>query len=133
MNLPAKRKPVKSGIERVPSGDFPRHRKFVRSRVCVVPGCEHENIECCHIRLGSHAGLSQKPDDFWTFPGCATHHREQHSIGETSFAKKYGLDLRKIARALVMASPDVSCREAFLEWEREDRARDRFLTLASGI
>lgn len=35
---PAKRKRPRSGILRAPPRKFPRHRRFVRSRCCAVPG-----------------------------------------------------------------------------------------------
>lgn len=120
MSIRLQRKPkVRSGIERVPSGDFPQHRRHVRRHMCIVPGCENLDIQCCHIRLGSHAGMGQKPPDYLTYPGCGSvHHEEQHAIGEAAFEKKYGVNLRQAARQLVMTSPDIACRDAFLEWER---------------
>lgn len=110
-----RRKPkVKMGVREEIKREWPRHRKYVRSHQCVVPGCERLPTECCHIRLGAHAGMKQKPGDWLTYPGCAGldgHHAEQHTIGEVSFAKKYGLDLYQTAARLVKFTPDLTMKD----------------------
>ncbi len=58
-----------------------------------------------HIRLGSHAGMGQKPDDWATCSGCGEHHREAHTIGEASFQRKYTIDLHALADEFAKASP----------------------------
>lgn len=65
-------------------------------------------IEAAHIRLGSHAGMGEKPGDDKAIPLCGGsmgHHAEQHRIGEASFWKKYGKDPHKMAKQLWSLSP----------------------------
>ena len=62
-------------------------------------------IECAHVRLGTDGGTSLKPSDRWTISLCADHHREQHSLGEATFEKKYGVDLVELAEAFAERSP----------------------------
>lgn len=84
------------------------HCNFVRSHECIVPGCERRPIEVAHIRNGSDAGTGRKPSDFFTVSMCGGpegHHAEQHRIGETSFARKYAIDLHKLADEFAAASP----------------------------
>jgi hypothetical protein len=42
-------------------------------------------IEVAHVRLGSGAGVGQKPDDWNTVSLCRDCHSEQHRIGERTF------------------------------------------------
>jgi hypothetical protein len=104
--LPKKRERVKSGIARGPQRSFPKHRRFVRSRHCVVPGCQAVDIQCCHIRSAALAGTGLKPPDWKTFPACTNHHAEQHQVGQGTFEDRYGIDLDAIAAELVRRSPD---------------------------
>lgn len=110
--LPPRRRRLRSGILRVPQRHWPRHRKFVRSHHCVVPGCQALESQCCHIRTAANAGSGLKPHDGYTFPACAEHHAEQHRIGQDSFQSLYGLDLFAIAAELVRKSPDWKMRLA---------------------
>ena len=108
----ARRKPPKMRAD-APRCEWPRHRKFVRSRVCIVPGCLDGPIECCHVRAGlpasvpsyARGGIGKKPSDAFTFPGCQAHHAESHRIGEHTFAKKYGINPLKEALDLARNSP----------------------------
>ncbi len=67
------------------------HLQWVRGFECSAAG--HCNcagkIEAMHIRTGTNGGMGEKPSDKFVIPGCSTHHREQHQIGEKSFAAKY--------------------------------------------
>jgi hypothetical protein len=54
--------------------------------VCGAPS------ECCHVRNRRMWG---DPGNVW--PGCHTHHSEQHDHGIKTFQLKYGLDLAAIA------------------------------------
>lgn len=83
----------------------PKHCDFVRDHECCVEGCPGRPIEVMHVRNGTDGGTGLKPSDRWTIPGCRAHHEEQHRIGEPSFERKYGLDMKDLARALVKASP----------------------------
>lgn len=113
--LPAKRQRVRSEIARAPKRVWLRHRKFVRSHHCVVPGCQALDIEACHIRSAADAGTGLKPPDWRTFPACHNHHAEQHQVGQGTFEDRHGLDLDRIAAELVRRSPDMQMRLAMLE------------------
>lgn len=108
--LPRRRKVAKSGIPRGPKHEWPRHRKFVRSHECSVPGCVGTPIEFAHIRSAATSGTGLKPHDAFGISLCFAHHREQHSIGQTAFERRHGIDMRAIAAAFVKASPDVEMR-----------------------
>lgn len=122
MIVPRKRERARSGIMRGPQRQFDRHRRHIRTLECVCARVSPEDyparlicdgrIECCHLRLGSHAPMSDKPEDYFTFPGCAAHHAQSHRIGEATFQALYGLDLRAICLALARQSPDLEMRAA---------------------
>ena len=124
MSLIRKKPPVRSGILRAPKREFPRHRAFIRRHACSVPGCENRTIECAHVRTGTDGGTSLKPHDRWTLPLCGPgfvngeavegHHREQHRLGEASFEKKYGIDMKEIAKEFAKRSPDQNMKEAMM-------------------
>ena len=62
----------------------PAHCNFVRSHACSVCHATAP-IEVAHVRLGSGAGLGQKPDDWRAVSLCRGCHIEQHTLGEMSF------------------------------------------------
>jgi hypothetical protein len=113
--LPAKRKPPKSGIKRSPDRIWQRHRKFVRSFNCVVPGCEERPVEFAHVRSAANAGMRLKPFDWFAVSMCHTHHSEQHDGGAETFQRKYGIDLWKLAAEFAAKSPDANMRAAMQE------------------
>lgn len=80
----------------------PAHRAFVRSRACCRCG-SIAAVECAHVRIGSGAGISQKPDDWNTVGLCKACHTEQHTIGERSFW--HGADIEGLIAAYCRASP----------------------------
>ena len=79
------------------------HASFVRSHECSVPGCDQRPIEFAHVRMGSGAGIGQKPDDWRGVSLCAEHHRRQHEIGEPAFWS--GVDVEALIAAFIAASP----------------------------
>ena len=79
------------------------HCTFIRSHHCSIAGCMDMPIEVAHVRIGSGAGIGQKPDDHRTVPLCATHHRRQHEDGERTFWA--GIDVEALIDALCRASP----------------------------
>jgi hypothetical protein len=91
------------------------HCNFVRSHACAYCGSDVA-IEVAHVRLGSHAGMSQKPDDFRTVSLCKLCHQRQHNIGEASFWR--GRDVETLISEFVKASP----RRAQIEAEMRERA-----------
>lgn len=105
--LPRRRKAPKMNVsERGPLRCIP-HLQFVRGFECCASG--HGNcagkIEAMHVRCGTDGRMGEKPGDNFSIPGCSAHHREQHQIGEKTFAAKYGIDLLAIANKLWQISP----------------------------
>lgn len=84
----------------------PAHTKFVRSHACCRCG-SMAGIEVAHVRMGSGAGMGQKPDDWRTVSLCVACHRlsgpAQHNVGERAFWK--GVDLEALIEAFIKASP----------------------------
>lgn len=97
----------------------PAHTKFVRSHACCRCG-SMAGIEVAHVRMGSGAGMGQKPDDWRTVSLCVTCHRlggaSQHDSGERTFWK--GVDVEGLIKAFIAASPKRQ------EIERTQRERD---------
>ena len=61
-----------------------KHLNHVRSHACVV--CDASApIEVAHVRLGSGAGMGQKPHDYLAVALCKGCHRRQHEQGERTF------------------------------------------------
>jgi hypothetical protein len=63
----------------------PAHLNFVRGHECSMKDCLDRPIEAAHVRLGSGAGMGQKPDDWRAVSLCKLHHTRQHEIGEVTF------------------------------------------------
>lgn len=110
--LPDRRQKSRSGILRAPKREWPRHKKFVRSHGCCVPGCEGGPIEFAHLRSAANAGKSQKPFDWFGVSLCLVHHAEAHKHGHDTFARKYRVDLWALAREFAAKSPDLAMKEA---------------------
>lgn len=82
------------------------HANFVRSHECSVAGCGDLPIEFAHVRLGSGAGIGQKPDDWRGVSLCRHHHSEQHRIGEATFWTKVAWrDVEQLIAEFCAASP----------------------------
>lgn len=78
------------------------HCNFVRSHECST-GCGGRPIEVAHVRLGSGAGIGQKPDDWRTVSLCRDCHAEQHRVGEATFWR--GKDVETLIAEFCKASP----------------------------
>lgn len=103
MNLPA-RLPKKA--KRATRWRSQAHCNFVRGFACSVQGCDGRPIEVAHVRLGSGAGVGQKPDDWNTVSLCQHHHGEQHRLGEASFWKRIAWrDPQELIAEFIKASP----------------------------
>lgn len=81
------------------------HCNFVRSHQCCAKDCTDLPIEVAHVRLGSGAGIGQKPDDWRTVSLCRSHHAMQHTIGEASFWAAQERDVEELIDAFCKASP----------------------------
>jgi hypothetical protein len=74
-----------------------------------------------HVRRGSGAGVGQKPDDWNTISLCRDCHAEQHRVGEQTFEKRFGVNMRTLADEFAAKSPRaMQIREA--KRERTDGA-----------
>ena len=82
----------------------PAHCNFVRSHACCRCGST-VNIEVAHVRCGTDGGMGLKPGDYWTISLCSLCHQLQHQMGEPEFEKRYTIDMKKLAREFVKASP----------------------------
>ncbi|MBO9580314.1 MAG: DUF968 domain-containing protein [Sphingobium sp.] len=84
------------------------HCSFVRSHACC--NCHSmAAIEVAHVRIGSGAGVGQKPDDWRTVSLCRDCHATQHRNGERSFWAAYkvatGQDVETLIEEFITASP----------------------------
>lgn len=78
------------------------HRDWIRGFVCCT--CASPvGIEVAHVRLGSGAGMGQKPDDWRTVPLCRDCHQNQHTMGEETFWK--GRYVEELIDQFCKASP----------------------------
>jgi len=111
MALPARipKKPKRDSRWRSPA-----HCNFVRQHACSVCG-SMAAIEVAHVRIGSGAGIGQKPDDWRTVSLCSEHHQHQHNIGEPAFWR--GIDVETLIAAFIKASP----KRLEIEQTRRDR------------
>lgn len=82
----------------------PAHRSWVRGHACCACGSQTA-IECAHVRVGTDGGTGIKPSDRWTVSLCRDCHMEQHRIGEESFERQHGINLKDLAAAFFKASP----------------------------
>lgn len=100
--LPAR---IQKAPKRASRWRSPAHCNFVRSHACSVCGSTTA-IEVAHVRIGSGAGIGQKPDDWRTVSLCGGPdgcHAKQHQIGEQSFWR--GRDVEALVQAFAKASP----------------------------
>lgn len=104
------------------------HCAFVtRDFACAMCGSKL-NREAAHVRMGSGAGMGQKPDDWRVVPLCAGPHsnidgqlgchNRQHIIGEPAFwaqyQKQHGQTVEDLIAAFIKASPKRSEIERIL-------------------
>lgn len=82
------------------------HRDFVRGHACCKCG-SMTAVEFAHVRMGSGAGMGQKPDDWRGVSLCHDCHtgggQAQHNVGEQSFWR--GVDVEGLIRAFIQESP----------------------------
>lgn len=85
-----------------------KHCDFVRSHACCNCG-SMAGIEVAHVRIGSGAGMGQKPHDHRVVSLCKHCHVSQHSIGERTFWEQYrqdhGCTVEELIDAYCKASP----------------------------
>ena len=76
MMLPSRLKRPKLGVHPPLQKIWPRHRRWVRSHGCCVPGCDATSVEFAHLRSATNAGLGRKPHDIFGVSLCRNHHDE---------------------------------------------------------
>ena len=90
------------------------HCNYVRGFACC--NChETANVQVAHVRIGSNAGMGQKPDDWRTVPLCGPQegrggcHDLQHRMGERTFwdtyQKAHGQTVEDLIDVLCSTSP----------------------------
>jgi hypothetical protein len=77
------------------------HCNFVRGHACCACGSV-QGIQVAHVRIGSGAGMGQKPDDWRTVSLCDVCHAVQHT-GERTFWR--GIDVEQLIAEFIKASP----------------------------
>lgn len=79
-----------------------KHCNHVRSYACSK--ChDTAGIEVAHVRIGSGAGMGQKPHDYRTVSLCKACHQRQHTEGERTFWN--GHNVEAIIEAFQRTSP----------------------------
>ncbi|MFT4056883.1 MAG: hypothetical protein QM681_20425 [Novosphingobium sp.] len=98
------------------------HRDFVRSHACCNCGSDVA-IEVAHVRIGSGAGMGQKPDDWRCVSLChECHHSDQHLNGERSFWAAYKLRTGQDVETLLDQFAEASPRAAQIRQAKRERA-----------
>lgn len=120
MIYPRRAKRERMNVREQPWWRSESYKRYVRGFACIVPGCAAVRRQCCHIRFGTDGAKGKEPSDFFTYPGCAEHHREQHDIGEPAFERKYGVSLLKHAEAIARGG---RFHREIEEWKRTHNTR----------
>lgn len=73
----------------------PVYLRFVRSHLCLVPGCQRK-AEAHHVTTRGAGG-----GDYTAAPLCRDHHAALHNVGLVAFEDAHALNLwREVARLL---------------------------------
>lgn len=92
------------------------HCNHVRAHACSVCG-EMAPIEVAHVRIGSGAGVGQKPDDHRTVSLCRDCHAQQHQVGERTFWR--GKDVEALIAFFIRTSPRRQQIEQFMREQNQ--------------
>lgn len=82
----------------------PAHRAWVRGFACCACGSTVA-IECAHVRTGTDGGTGIKPSDRWCISLCKDCHQRQHVMGEDTFSRSFGIDMKALAAEFFAKSP----------------------------
>lgn len=102
-----RRKKQKTGLRQESRIRSYAHKKWVRGFECLIAG-KHGCvgiIQAAHVRTGTDGYMGEKPSDCYVVPLCVAAHTEQHSIGEKSFERVYGVNFLGAAEELWRKSP----------------------------
>ena len=80
------------------------HFERLRMLPCCVPGCDSFQSIVHHERRGTGGGTALKPAPWAGVNLCQSHHLIGHAIGWATFEKRFGVDLREIARGEAIVS-----------------------------
>lgn len=72
--------------------DFGHRARWLMDMPCCVPGCSLHSGPPHHVKTRGAGGTKRNQ-----VPICWEHHMEIHSLGKTSFERKYGLNLTELA------------------------------------
>lgn len=97
------------------------HCSFVRSRACSNCGTT-AGIEVAHVRIGSGAGMGQRPHDYMSVSLCRDCHARQHSIGEATFWEAYQTATTWSVETLIQSFCDASPKAADIRRAKAERA-----------
>lgn len=67
--LPKKRERPRMGVRETVETVWPRHRRFVKSHGCCVPGCQNTDIDFAHVKSRGAGG-----SDLFGVSLCRAHH-----------------------------------------------------------
>ena len=105
------------------------HRTFVCKEFACANCGSMVAREAAHVRIGSGAGMGEKPDDWRVVGLCGGPqgcHATQHRVGERTFwadyEKRHGQDVEQLLASLIKASPKRH------EIEQVQREREESLT-----
>lgn len=87
---------------------WPKHRAYVKTYACCVPGCYNGPIVFAHKRTAANAGTGLKPFDWFGISLCDYHHRLSHQKGDDIL----GIDWFLLASDFATTSPDEKMKEA---------------------
>ena len=88
----------RKGGDRFPKNRDDDYRAFVRAWPCAIgpdANCWGD-VQACHVKTRGAGGMDR--GNLW--PGCLTHHAEQHAMDIVSFQRHYGIDLERVAHEL---------------------------------
>ena len=84
--------------------DGKKHIARLKGLPCCIYACSWFGCDLHHERRGAGGGTALKPGPETLIPLCHAHHQEGHQIGWATFEKKYGVDLREVARGQAIIS-----------------------------
>jgi hypothetical protein len=84
--------------------DEEAHFERLRLLPCCVPGCDSFQSIVHHERRGTGGGTALKPPAWSAVNLCQRHHVMGHAIGWKTFEKRFGIDLKTIAKGHALVS-----------------------------